>query len=270
MRGANGKEWSLEVLRTVASVTKGDQVTLFWGIVGGKDSDWLSVYNHSTEHLGFVGQTTAKLAGPPLYTVMLFGCGVIQFFALFGMVQWSLSAWIAFLLFSVPWAWVFQRRATLKKAVRDAIPRPGQASRSPRTLHRPRAGPRNPHLKRSVRLSRMTVVSGFSRTDRSVRLQPDEETDMEKHCGMLERVGNLTGGELYVPVDRDGYTQPGAFRVATQVDSIKIGSTILKKPRVEDDLFPHLQPGREACLYVVRMGRAPVVFGVNTRMAASI
>ena len=36
---------------------------------------------------------------------------------------------------------------------------------------------------------------------------------MEKHCGMLERVGNLTGGELYVPVDRDGYTQPGAFRV---------------------------------------------------------
>jgi hypothetical protein len=127
VQGAGGKEWSLEVLRTVASVTKGDQVTLFWGVVSGKESDWLSVYNHSTEHLGFVPQTTAKLAGPPLYTVMLFGCGVIQFFALFGMFQWSLSAWFAFLLFSVPWAWVFQRRATLKKAVRDAIPRPGQA-----------------------------------------------------------------------------------------------------------------------------------------------
>ncbi len=127
VRGADGKEWGLEVLRTVASVTKGDQVTLFWGLVNKKESDWLSVYNHSTEHLGFVPQTTAKLAGPPLYTVMLFGCGVIQFFALFGMVQWSLSAWIAFLLFSLPWAWVFQRRATLKKAVRDAIPRHGQA-----------------------------------------------------------------------------------------------------------------------------------------------
>ena len=35
---------------------------------------------------------------------------------------------------------------------------------------------------------------------------------MERHCGMLERVGNLTGGELYVPVDRDGLPQPGAFR----------------------------------------------------------
>jgi hypothetical protein len=86
---------------------------------------------------------------------------------------------------------------------------------------------------------------------------------MEKHCGMLERVGNLTGGELYVPVDRDGNVQVGAFRAATQVDSIKIGSTILKKPRVEDDLFTYLMPGREACLYVVRMGRSPVVFGVK-------
>jgi hypothetical protein len=86
---------------------------------------------------------------------------------------------------------------------------------------------------------------------------------MEKHCGMLERVGNLTGGELYVPVDRDGYERPGAFRVATQVDAIKIGSTTLKKPRVEDDLFPHLIPGREACLYVIRMGRSPVLVGVK-------
>jgi len=86
---------------------------------------------------------------------------------------------------------------------------------------------------------------------------------MEKHCGMLERVGDLTGGELYVPVDRDGNVQVGAFRAATQVDSIEIGSTTLKKPRVEDDLFPHLLPGREACLYVVRMGRSPVVFGVK-------
>ena len=60
-----------------------------------------------------------------------------------------------------------------------------------------------------------------------------------------------------------GTRRSGAFRVATQVDSIKIGSTILKKPRVEDDLFPHLMPGREACLYVVRMGRSPVVFGVK-------
>ena len=36
VQSADGKEWSLEVLRTVASVTKGDQVTLFWGLVNGK------------------------------------------------------------------------------------------------------------------------------------------------------------------------------------------------------------------------------------------
>jgi hypothetical protein len=125
VRSAEGKEWSLEVLRTVASVTKGDQVTLFWGVVDTKESDWLAVYNHSTDHLGFVPQTTAALAGPFLHQALLFGCGVIQFFALFGMVQWSLSAWITFLVLCAPWAWVFSRRASLKKAVRDAI-RPGQ------------------------------------------------------------------------------------------------------------------------------------------------
>jgi hypothetical protein len=86
---------------------------------------------------------------------------------------------------------------------------------------------------------------------------------MEKICGMLERVGNLSGGELYVPVDRDGNVQVGSFRAATQVDSIKIGTTTLKKPRVEDDLFAHLMPGREACLYVIRMGRSPVLLGVK-------
>jgi hypothetical protein len=92
---------------------------------------------------------------------------------------------------------------------------------------------------------------------------PDVEIDMEKHCGTLERVGDLTGGELYVPVDRNGNVQVGSFRAATQVDMIKIGSTVLKKPRVEDDLFAHLIPGSEACLYVIRMGRSPVLIGVK-------
>jgi hypothetical protein len=126
VRNAEGKEWELEVLRTVATVTRGDQVTLFWGMVNGKESDWLSVYNHSTEHLGFVTATLAKLAGPPLFAAMLVICAIIQFFALFGMVQMSLSAWLTFLIFCAPWVWVFNRRAAIKKAVRDAIPQPGQ------------------------------------------------------------------------------------------------------------------------------------------------
>lgn len=120
---AEGTQWDLEVLRTVATVTKGDQVTLFWGVVNGKESDWLAVYNHATTHLGFVPPTLAKLAGPPLWLAMVIICAVIQFFALFGMVQMSLSAWLTFLVLCAPWAWVFNRRATIKKAVQDAIPR---------------------------------------------------------------------------------------------------------------------------------------------------
>jgi hypothetical protein len=127
VRGAEGKEWELEVLRTVVTVTRGDQVTLFWGVANGKESNWLAVYNHATEHLGFIAATLNKLAGPPLWAVMLSFCGVIQFFALFGLVQGSLSAWISFLLFCGPWAWVFQRRGAIKQAIRDAIPRLSQA-----------------------------------------------------------------------------------------------------------------------------------------------
>jgi hypothetical protein len=86
---------------------------------------------------------------------------------------------------------------------------------------------------------------------------------MEKLCGKLERVGDLTGGELYVPVDRDGNVQVGSFRAATQADVITIGTNTLKKPRVEDTLFQHLIPGREGCLYVLYFGRSPVVLGVK-------
>jgi hypothetical protein len=54
-------------------VTRGDKVTLFRGIADGKETDWLAVCNHSTEHLGFISQPLSKLAGPPLYQVMLVG-----------------------------------------------------------------------------------------------------------------------------------------------------------------------------------------------------
>jgi len=87
---------------------------------------------------------------------------------------------------------------------------------------------------------------------------------MEKYCGMLERVGDLTGGQLVAPVDRDGNAQwVGSFRVATEIASIQIGNTTLKKPRCEDDLFQNLWPGREGCLYVWRQWRTPVLVGVK-------
>ncbi len=87
---------------------------------------------------------------------------------------------------------------------------------------------------------------------------------MEKHCGRLERVGDLTGGQIVAPVDRDGNERVlGSFRVASEIDSIQIGKMVLKKPRCEGDLFQNLLPGREACIYVWRYGRTPVILGVK-------
>ncbi len=67
------------------------------------------------------------------------------------------------------------------------------------------------------------------------------------------------------PVDHRGRAKwVGSFRVATQAEVIQIGDTILKKPRVEGELFEKLEPGREACLYVHRFFmRSPVVIGVK-------
>ena len=87
---------------------------------------------------------------------------------------------------------------------------------------------------------------------------------MEKHCGLLERVGNMTGGEFVTPVDDRGNEKwIGSFRVATGIDAIQIGKTLLKKPRCEEDLAQNLSPGREACLYICRIGLTPVLLGVK-------
>ena len=87
---------------------------------------------------------------------------------------------------------------------------------------------------------------------------------MEKYCGMLERVGDMTGGEVVTQVDSQGNEKwVGSFRVATEIESIQIGQTVLKKPRCESELFQNLWPGREACLYVCRHGWTPVLMGVK-------
>jgi hypothetical protein len=88
---------------------------------------------------------------------------------------------------------------------------------------------------------------------------------MEKHCGVLGQVGSLQGGQLVAPIDQYGRAKyVGSFRVATQIDAIHIGDTVLKKPRCEDELYGNLQPGREACIYVYRhFVRTPVILGIK-------
>jgi hypothetical protein len=88
---------------------------------------------------------------------------------------------------------------------------------------------------------------------------------MEKLCGLLQRVGDLTGGELIRQVDNYGNAKAiGQVRVATEISLIQIGNTFLKKSRCSDELFAYLQPGREACLYVFRHFHwVPVILGIK-------
>jgi hypothetical protein len=87
---------------------------------------------------------------------------------------------------------------------------------------------------------------------------------MEKLCGLLERVGDLTGGNIVRPTDEDGNQYViGSYRAASVLDVIQIGGTVLKKPMCEGVLAQQLVPGRQACLYVTRVGRKPVLVGVK-------
>ncbi|HEY7534105.1 MAG TPA: hypothetical protein VH681_15145 [Nitrospiraceae bacterium] len=88
---------------------------------------------------------------------------------------------------------------------------------------------------------------------------------MEKYCGKLERVGDLTGGGMIVPTDEQGREKlVGRVRVATELSAIQIGDKVIKKPRCEDDLFEHLHPGRDACIYIFRhMHWTPVLLGIK-------
>jgi len=87
---------------------------------------------------------------------------------------------------------------------------------------------------------------------------------IEKHCGRLERVGSLSGGELVQPVDRHGNTKLiGTYRSVSELDVLQVGGTVLDKPVCEGPLFENLMPGRSGCVYVWRNGRKPVLVGVK-------
>ena len=53
---------------------------------------------------------------------------------------------------------------------------------------------------------------------------------MEKHCGLLERVGDLTGGQIMRPTDSDGNQYViGSYRAASVLDVVQIGGTAAKR-----------------------------------------
>ena len=74
---------------------------------------------------------------------------------------------------------------------------------------------------------------------------------MVKYSGMLQHVGTWRGGML-VEEDVKTKRQTAKARIRGEVDSLTIGSTTLKRPACTEGLFPFLEAGREATLYVYR------------------
>ena len=119
---ANGRgQHAIEVSERVMSISRGQKVTGFWGVVRGRDSDWLALFNHDTGKWAWFRPTRDKLAGPPLNQLLIIiavFAGVFGVFSLFG----SPVAAISFLAMSGAIVWrVQQRRKTLMGAVTTAL-----------------------------------------------------------------------------------------------------------------------------------------------------
>lgn len=119
---ANGSnQHAIEVSERVISISRGQKVTGFWGVVRGKDSDWLALFNHDTGKWAWFRPTRDKLAGPPLNQLLIIiavFAGVFGVFSVFG----SPVAAIPFLAISGVIFWrVQKRRKALMGAVTTAL-----------------------------------------------------------------------------------------------------------------------------------------------------
>jgi hypothetical protein len=111
---------SIEVSERVISIARGQKVTGFWGVVRGKDSDWLALFNHDTGKWAWFRPTRDKLAGPPLNQLLVIVAiftGVFGVFSIFGSPAGIVPVAISGLIF---WR-VQKRRKALMNAVTSAL-----------------------------------------------------------------------------------------------------------------------------------------------------
>lgn len=122
VRAPDGMTRGTEVDTRQATVTEGEQVTLFWGVVGNRESDYLAVYKHGSGELGVVWDTRNDLAGPAILRsqivlTVLVVVWLIAFIATSGVVSWVVLGLLVAL-----WYFVHSRRQKLIQAVKAAIP----------------------------------------------------------------------------------------------------------------------------------------------------
>jgi hypothetical protein len=108
---------AIEVSERVISISRGQKVTGFWGVVRGKDSDWLALFNHDTGKWAWFRPTRDKLAGPPMNQLLII---VAVFAGVFGVgALFSGSPASVFLIaISALIFWRVQRR---RKALMHAV-----------------------------------------------------------------------------------------------------------------------------------------------------
>lgn len=122
VRAPDGSTREAEVDTRQATVTEGEQVTLFWGVVGTKESDYLAVYKHASDKLGVVWETRNQLATPAILRsqvvlAILFLVFIVAFVATSGLMSYIVLGLVGAL-----WYWLYRRRQTLIKAVEAAVP----------------------------------------------------------------------------------------------------------------------------------------------------
>ncbi len=122
VRAPDGSTRGAEVDTRQATVTEGEQVTLFWGVVGTKESDYLAVYKRSSDKLGVVWETRNQLATPAILRsqvvlAILFLVFMVAFIATSGLMSYIVLGLVGAL-----WYWLYRRRQTLIQAVEAAVP----------------------------------------------------------------------------------------------------------------------------------------------------
>jgi hypothetical protein len=92
-----------------------------------------------------------------------------------------------------------------------------------------------------------------------------EARSMDKICGEIKMVGNLTGGDIRTMVDQYGrHVTVGSYRSASVLDALQVGHTTLLKARCPAEVYDALVPGKQACVYVFRtLLRVPLILGVR-------
>ena len=122
VRAPDGSTRGTEVDTRQATVTEGEQVTLFWGVVGTKESDYLAVYKHASDKLGVVWETRNQLATPALLRSQIVLAILALVFIVTFVATSGLGSVIVLGLLVGLWYWLYRRRQTLIQAVEAAIP----------------------------------------------------------------------------------------------------------------------------------------------------